>query len=363
MAIRKKGNVYFAYFSFLGRVVARSLGTADLEEAKRLEHAFKIALDAQRRAMRLAKLTYALDLPAIKTERARPSDFLAPPSSKSHVTLAALFPIAEKRSKLSTDSRAIWETFCKVIPCKYAADLTPQMAQEYMDSQYGEKSAKRYNNVLCVLKIIYKLALVEVGLPYSPLENLQPRRPDAVEHYRAFTAQEVMRIFDWLPVHQNGWLCASMIAAYTGLRLESCLKLAPEHIQDNLITIMPSKTARFGRAVKIPLLRPLADYLGKLSPKSPYAPYVSCFDLPRDWEGTRLTWFSGFLKSIKITDTEEGKASFHSWRVTFVSNLSAAGVSQDVIRGIVGHASQEQTDLYNRDTSAAIRAFANLKIY
>jgi integrase len=54
--------------------------------------------------------------------------------------------------------------------------------------------------------------------------------------------------------------------------------------------------------------------------------------------------FSRFLKSIGIVAINKQIAGFHSFRVTFISKATAAGVDLKTIGGIVGHSSEKQTD-------------------
>ena len=364
MAIRKRGESWYFYGRLGGRIVQRSLGRITADEARALDVSLLASLDAQRRAERTGRLLQGVfTLPVQNSASSAIPAASAPIRGQRGIPLEDMYAIAEKRRALSRDHRGAWSDLCRAFPRRSAASITPQELQAYMDARYGTLTPKRYNNALTSIRVIFAASLVEAGLSVSPAAVLQPRRAGDVEHHRGFTPDEVRRILDGLASASPGWYCLSMVAAYTGLRLESCRRLAPSHIADGLITIMPGKTARFGRAVQIPLLPPLRDYLATLHPESPDTPYAAALDVPRDWPNSRQTWLSGYLRSIGVDDTPEGSASFHSWRVTFISHLSGEGVSQDVIRGIVGHASQDMTDLYNHDSSAAVRAFGKLKLY
>lgn len=359
MALRRRNSTYYAYYSLFGKRHEVSLGDITPDEAKSLERSIMAAARAQRNAQRAQRLLGGIVAPSAPQIAA---DARITPQTAAYngITLAALFDIASKRRELGKEHQSTWQHFCEAMGDVPPHAITPRQAQIYLDNRYGDKSAKTYNNALCQLKQVFNLSLVEAGLQSSPLAALMPRKKGNVLHYRGFTADEIARIFGNLKQFSSYWYCLAKIAYYTGLRLESCQRLAPCNVEGGVITIMPSKTARFGRAVKIPILPPLAEYLREIAPKDANTPYCNQYEFVRDWGSTGITFFSGYLKSVGIEDTDEGKASFHSFRVTFVSLLSAAGVSQDIIRGIVGHADAQTTDLYNHDTSAAIAAFKNI---
>ncbi|HBM17092.1 MAG TPA: hypothetical protein DD381_12225 [Lentisphaeria bacterium] len=61
---------------------------------------------------------------------------------------------------------------------------------------------------------------------------------------------------------------------------------------------------------------------------------------------------------LNITDTDKGKASFHSLRKTFVTRCKAAKIDTKTVAGIVGHMDEELTTYYNsnHDEAKAILA-------
>lgn len=63
--------------------------------------------------------------------------------------------------------------------------------------------------------------------------------------------------------------------------------------------------------------------------------------------------YPDLLKRLKIFNTPQGKATFHSLRHTFVTHCKAHGIKDEVVLGIVGHGSPEMAELYNHDKEAA----------
>ena len=89
----------------------------------------------------------------------------------------------------------------------------------------------------------------------------------------------------------------------------------------------------------------------------PETPFCDAFPPRLTYPGfPRLSYYGGLLASLGIEGNQEGGVGFHSWRVSFVTRMRGDGVTDQVIRGIVGHASEEMVDLYSHDTSAAVRA-------
>lgn len=349
--IRRRGEFWHAVWREGGRRVERSLRTSDEGEARELETALMSALRARRKAASLESLMRPPGEPR-RRGAAAPSASLA---------MSEAVEVGRRHRALGAEHEREWGRLREAVGVRLVSELTPSVCLDYMDSHFGGRSAKRYNNVLTLLNTVCRSCLVEAGLDASPFASLMPRRGEA-EHYRQFSRDEISRIFDALSAHPR-WRLLSLIAMHTGLRLESCRRLSPSMVSDGMITIMPGKTARFGRSVQIPLTAALAEELAAVPVPSPDAPYCEAYpDEPYlTVGGVTRAFYSRLLDSLGIADTDEGGVGFHSWRVTYVSRLSGAGVDDRVIRGIVGHASQRMTDLYNHDTESARRARGDIE--
>jgi integrase len=118
---------------------------------------------------------------------------------------------------------------------------------------------------------------------------------------------------------------------------------------------MPGKTARFGRAVYIPIHPQLWDWLCQLPrPESDSTPILSQFPKRNKWtEDDKLTYCVGLFRSLGINDTEDGKASFHSLRASFITRCDEAGVNRRATKGVAGQVADNVTDLYSHDKETA----------
>lgn len=343
--IRRRGANWHIIWREGGRKVERSLGTADEAEARRLADALTSALAARRKAALLSRLLG--DAP--QAERR---------ASSAGLAMRDALDVARRHRALSVEHEREWLAFCAAVEARKVGELTPQTCLQYMDSKFSAKSAKRYNNVLTLLNVVCRSCLVEAGLDSSPFASLMPRRGEA-EHYRPFSRAEEAAIFAALAEHPY-WRLLSLIALHTGLRLESCRRLCPSMIADGMITITPSKTARFGRAVQIPLTTALAAELPTVEADAPF-----CTAYPKEdymhYERKCHAFYAQLLDSLDIRDNADGAVGFHSWRVTYVTRLEEGGIDERVIRGIVGHTSQRMTDLYNHDSTSAKNATKSIE--
>ena len=142
------------------------------------------------------------------------------------------------------------------------------------------------------------------------------------------------------------------------MRQETCFRLAWEHIDPNdtppSITIVPGKTARFGRAVYIPIHPQLWEHLCQLPrPEDDKTPILSQWQRYARYKGKRGNYFAELLADLGITNTADGKASFHSLRASFITRCDEAGINRRATKGIAGQTADSITDLYSHDKETA----------
>lgn len=371
MALKLRGNIWYVYYRQDKKIVWRTLGTGDLKEAERHADAIMAQVHGIRRLRQIAN-AFPQPISLSQTSVMQTTTNGAPNAiqqhsvmrySSSRFPLAKLYEIAERHRKLSPSHYGIWNLYLERCGLEFADEATPQNAQEYMDTYYKEKASKTYNNVRSALNMVFRSSLIEAGLSASPFSSILPRRLDDEDHFRAFTRDETRRILEALRDGHEYWKCLTMISLHTGLRLESCRKLSPSHIEDDAITIMPGKTARFNRAVRIPLMRELKEYIADISRlvTDAKAPFCSVFPVELRW--SKKEWFfQGLLNSLGITDNEEGTASFASLRDTFATRCLEDGMDERVLRGMMGQRSKRMTDLYSHDKESAVRALKSVTV-
>jgi integrase len=182
-------------------------------------------------------------------------------------------------------------------------------------------------------------------------------RPEANDSERGvpFTREQVAAVLAAAEAYGGGWHLASLIARYTGLRYSSIARLAWADIdlEKGVIHHTPQKTARHNIRVHMPMVPALRDALqaawecreepvqrraarSQAIIKPLDAGYVLPLHAayyPRPEMAGGPGAFLDVLTLAKITDT---RLTFHSWRHTFRTRLSEAGVSDDLAKRLGG---------------------------
>ena len=182
------------------------------------------------------------------------------------------------------------------------------------------------------------------------------RKYDEEKTGRAFTPDEIGRLFAVGREIGHDWETAMLIGLYTGLRQGDAvsLKWANVDFAKGVITYKPSKTRRHNIAVTIPLHRTLADWLAAHRNDSEYitpsrVDKVGAASLP---DGD-LTFNQILTKAEVVPTSERDKLSFHCFRHTFVSRLAEAGIAEDVRMRLAGHTSTVNHAIYTHDEKSA----------
>jgi integrase len=227
---------------------------------------------------------------------------------------------------------------------KEAEAVKASDAAAYLESL--ECKGKTWNNVRGDLSAVLKV-FAEV-----PLKSIT-RGESASGVIRPLTDDEIRRVLDYFDTasrlpHRSQWRAAVVIALATGLRYKCVATLRWSEINDGVLTHVPAKTARLGKAVLIRLPPMVSALLGSL-------PHDSEHILPKlaaDADRKSTEEFNQALETLRIESNAAGLAGFHSLRVTFATKARAAGVSAELLGGILGHGSKEQTEHYNRGSES-----------
>lgn len=351
MALRKIHNVYYIYFRDVdGTQRTRSLKTTDKEIAKRLHDGYMKQLQSKKGEMVIMR-----DFPEHFRD-VKPITTIAPPvttdngHTKGGVALAKMWDIALKKRPLSQMHKGYWDRFCRSVTVKYADQVTPQVAQDYLEEYYGKGNGKSYNTVKSALNVIFRCCLVEAKLASSPFDPIINRRVTKTETHRNLTLGEVDSIMGDAPLHIQIMV---MLARWTAQRLETCARITPEmfDLNRNVIIIDPGKTKRFKKWVCCPILPELENFIKPLLPKcKPGVPIVSNFAYPKT-NAAFCNQFMRLLKRLDINSTDAGNVGFHSLRGTAITWFKENGITGETLRSITGHASQEVEDIYARAIS------------
>jgi integrase len=367
MALRKIGNYWHCYFRDLdGKLRTLSTHETDKVSAARFERSIMENINAKRSRRNLMRFLSPEDrekAERVEAEVKANSQSLPFIPAKGSIKLKDMFDLACTYRQLSNDHRKRWSHFCEHVGVKKANEVTAKIARDYLRDNFGSGNGKNYNNYLTALNVIFRLCLIDAGMERSPFADLPRMRITKVKHYRPLTEQEFIQVFNAANIQ---WKTLSLISWHTGQRFETCVRILKElAIKDvDSITIIPGKTARFGRAVFIPLHPQLREWLNNLRKIYTLKNIQSwSFNTKKEHDDTKR-YFSNLLEELGICDTEEGKASFHSLRASFITRCDENNISRKATRGIVGQVSDDTTDLYSHDKESAksILTLPSLKI-
>jgi integrase len=190
---------------------------------------------------------------------------------------------------------------------------------------------------------------------------------------RAFTLAEIKRILKACG-EDTEWRGLILFGLYIGQRLGDLARLTWRAVDLDSGEI-GFTTRKTGRRVVLPLVQPLADYLGSL----PASDNPNAFIFPRAASAKRTASLSNQFRGILVAAglveprprghkstgkgrdqaREASEISFHSLRHSAVTMLKAAGVSDFMAREIVGHesaaVSRHYTHLTTDDKRAAMQ--------
>ena len=271
--------------------------------------------------------------------------------------LSSVIDTAEKYKDISINIKRAYNRFVAKLPTKikYADEVTAHIAFDYLKTNYSEKSGKSWNNNKTYLTSLFKTILIDANMNENPFTRVIQKRNNG-RHQRPFTDDEVNAI---IKTAKEPWKSACVIAYHTGLRQKDCFALRWDDIIDNIITIKPAKTARYGKSVQIPMHLELIKYISTL-PKSPDGTILG-FVGKQSHVGRFTRYFGELLDKLEIKDNENGIVTFNSFRNTFITRCDEARIERHATRGIVGHVDNDTTDLYSHDLTAA-KAILNLPV-
>jgi site-specific recombinase XerD len=155
---------------------------------------------------------------------------------------------------------------------------------------------------------------------------------------QALTSEELKRAIQlyqkhYLEDHRQQVLRCFLFSCFTGLRYSDIQTLRPENIIGEYIVLVPKKTQKQNKMIKIPL-QPWAKNLLDLNSEFPLGRVISNQKM------------NASLKVIARFIQTPIKLSYHVSRHTFATTFLELGGSLEVLREIMGHSNISQTMIY-----------------
>ena len=355
MALRKIRQTWYVYFREGGTIRTKSLRVHTRTEAERLHDLYMEALRVKRAETALRRefggalpVAPPLSSGALAKEDAPSPSMIVP--ARKRLRISAMWDLALSRRKLSASHRKLWSSFVARSGMTFADQCTPAAALAYLERNYSAGNGKTWNNAKSALSTVFRLCLVEAGLPASPFRLVPQKLVETVETHRNLTEEEFDRLFAAASPQLQVLL---MLSRWTTQRLETCARMTPEMFDfDRLVFVIdPGKTRRFKKWVCCPVLPPLEAYIRPLLAKcKPGRPIFLSFG-----DHTKQTCSrecSRLCRELGILDTPAGKASFHSVRGSAITWYKEHGVRGEELRAITGHTTDKVEDIYARDIAS-----------
>ena len=347
MALRKIHNTYYVYFKDIdGTQRTRSLKTTDKATAERLHRSFMVALQSKK-----GELAIMQHFPERFPQSAEVKS-IAPPidtPANQRFRLDRMLPELDKIKAPSGTDRRIIKRFIEKCGKKYADEVTPQVALAYLEKHYtGGRNFKNFNNNRCALNKAFKLLLVKMSLDKSPFAPIACRSVENVESHRPITAEEFKRIFD---AAEEPFRTAACLGFYAGADMSTAFGLPCNAVNLDTRIIFwrrPKSGVRFVCGIHRELLQMLRKI--NFDPEST-APILSC--IAKTCSTTRNVYFRELFDRLGIAGTDEGSASFHSFRSSFFTRCDEADLHRRTTSLAGGHKQDIMNDLYSHDVSAA----------
>lgn len=188
------------------------------------------------------------------------------------------------------------------------------------------------------------------GIPAISEDDTVQRAP--------FTAEEVRRMIDH-PSTPDEWHGMILIGAHTGLRMSDIFNLSRDHIDGTELVILPAKTKRSKRVIRIPLTPPVISWIGDR--QGGFFPDISLKPKPTiSSQFSAIMGRAGVPASVILPGNIKASRSFHSLRHTFATWLAEADVHADVRQKLTGHSKAETHARYSHHDESLARAVKTL---
>lgn len=339
--ITKKGHKYYIVKWIDGKRKWIATGKDNRAEAEMLERAMTLVKDG--RKDKFLKVVNALYGDEASIERMRLDMLIAeyPPLAKSQGVKIASETMRKRLNAIGRLAQWIDDATQSVV---FADEVSIPLAWRFVESMTSTANTRR--KVTGELSAVWD-ALQKRGLvSENPWKTAKPQKDASTQkHGRAFTMEEVKRILDACP---DDWQRhAVMIGLYTGLRISDIFALKWEHIDFTNARIShfkPSKTARHGIEVDLPLHPSLIAYLSRYRASRGVIVNATCSaDRFGEYYFTKILTQAGIKGDLKT------KVSFHCLRHTFATALANAGATEQERMSLGGWSNAKTAQIYNHN--------------
>lgn len=337
MSIYKRRGSRFYWYAIpvpggRGRYIRGSCATTNRQEALAVEQAMKLAVNKQLRADQLHGMIDALL--GVEDAARRELPLASVIAEHDRIFEASGRTCSRKQAN---DKRRVVRTFVEWVGKNRPNVTTAQGVSREVAVAYAAKLMaagtrdKTRANTISILGGVWRVLGAVHEDVRDPWSAVVPPVRDAARGM-AFTREQEAAVMAAAGTVSADWELACMIARNTGLRLGDIIGLRWDALDDDAraLRITPRKTERSRICVLLPLTGDVWDALARRRADAPIG-------APRVFVGS-----DGNLRGVPFSRVlaEAGLAgrgfTFHSWRHTFRTRLSEAGVSDDVAKRLGG---------------------------
>jgi len=179
--------------------------------------------------------------------------------------------------------------------------------------------------------------------------------PKANEHYRRLAIEEVRRVHVHLTAVAPPLADMVLLGYSTGLRLSDVAELELSEIDGAFLRLCPNKTRRHKpQPLRIPLTPEAQAVVRRLVAAAVAQKQRFVFDKADRHRPSRR--IAAAFRKCGVGRIENGRASFHSLRATFISRMDEAGIPPHVTDSITGHGGGGMHARYTQPSDAALMA-------
>jgi integrase len=256
--------------------------------------------------------------------------------------------------------RGMWKQFEKWVTAgDKARSLThvdAALAERYATALDDQAlSSGTVNKHVAFFRLLWSVLMPDRPNVWKRLRSTKTTRE---RPYRRLSHEEACRVWARAGDLQD----LMLLAYYTALRLVDAVHVRWSHIdwsRKALVGLTPQKTSRSAKEVAIPLMDELEVMLrrrfsGHTGDGWVFEELVAEYDRDSTILPGRVV---AVFRACEVTDTSDGKASYSSWRKTFVTSMDEANVHPRVTDRVTAHAKKsDMPSRYSKVDLDVIRA-------
>lgn len=242
---------------------------------------------------------------------------------------------------------------------KLMSVITPFVASEYATALGKKVSNGTFNNYIACYAYVWDVLKLDSDEKCNPWRGICMKKSD-VQVRQPLTDDELQNILIAAEGVADGEAKLLIkIAANTGMRISDCVNLKWGNVDFDARFIRRVKTIKTGAEISVPLLKELREALEEL-PRRGDGDTILRKLSDRELAGRTMDAVfrrAGIQTKVVRKKGERARPfkTFHSLRSTFVTKCAEAGISLEIVKAVVGHATVDMTEHYTHIREKAIK--------